>query len=201
LTLLSEKQLLGGAEITSWFVPFGAYVEGGLSSNMFKEDEAHSFPTTSTISLIYDKFGLNHIFMIPTFELVAHDLIASTWARDDANHIAQENWLKKNLFNVLYGNMPLWRLDSKIWKEKKDIFVRSYKRISEWTKQIAFDEMTSHKWLTAEGDIQMTEWSSGRYVVVNFGQNSALMKDGSILKPMSFKTFSNALEIENINHE
>ena len=127
--------------------------------------------------------------MIPTFELVAHDLLFSSWDRQDANHRVSERWPLKNLFNALYGNMPLWHLTRDIWEEKKEIFKKSYQRISECTRAIAFDEMTDHQWLTPNGLVQMTEWSSGRYVIVNFGSKPVETKDGKTIPPKTFMTF------------
>ncbi len=50
----------------------------------------------------------------------------------------------------------------------EEIFTSSF-HVDEWHKKIGMAEMTNHKYLTEKGDVEMTEWSTGHKIIVNFG--------------------------------
>ena len=113
------------------------------------------------------------------------DAIVTTWRWDDANHHMPEIWWKKDLFNMLYGTAPVWTIDKPRWDKFKQTFVESYQTIGPWLEQIGYDEMLSHRFVTANHKVQETSFSSGKKAVVNFGDEEYVF-EGKTIKPRSF---------------
>jgi len=118
---------------------------------------------------IYMKYSINEAIRVPLYELVYHDAVVTSWRWEDANHHAPEIWWKKDLFNILYGSAPLWSLDRDRWESFKNTFIESYENVCPWLQQIGYDEMVSHSFLSANRKVQQTVFSSGKKVIVNFG--------------------------------
>ena len=72
---------------------------------------------------------------------------------------------------MLYGNAPLWNLDRERWEEYKNTFIDSYKNVCPWLQQIATDELVSHRFVTEDHKVQESVFSSGKKVIVNFGDS------------------------------
>jgi len=135
----------------------------------------------------YLKYSINEYTRVPLYELVYHDAVVTTWRWEDGNHHAPEIWWKKDLFNILYGNAPLWNLDRNRWEEYKYTFIESYKNICPWLQQIAYDEMLSHRFVSSDHKVQESVFSSGKRVIVNFGDTEYQYGE-LIIKPKSFLT-------------
>ncbi len=133
----------------------------------------------------YLKYSINEYTRIPLYELVYHDAVVTSWRWEDGNHHTPEIWWKKDLFNILYGSAPLWNLDRERWEEYKYTFIESYKKVVPWLQQIASDEMVSHRFLSPDHKIQESVFSSGKKVVVNFG-DSEVFWEGKSIKPKGF---------------
>jgi len=56
-------------------------------------------------------------------------------------------------------------------------------------RQIAFEAMTSHRFLTPDRTVQETEFSNGCGVVVNFGDQEYAVPAGPVVKPCDYVTF------------
>ena len=130
----------------------------------------------------YLKYSINEYTRVPLYDLVYHDAIVSSWRWEDGNHHTPEIWWKKDLFNILYGNAPLWNLDRERWEAYKNTFVESYKKVAPWLQQIGYDELVSHRFVTADHTVQESVFSSGKKVVVNFGDKPYTFA-GKIIKP------------------
>ena len=111
--------------------------------------------------------------------------MVTSWRWEDGNHHTPEIWWKKDLFNILYGSAPLWSLDRSRWEEYEQTFIQSYNKVCPWLQKIGYDEMLSHSFITSDGKIQMSEFSSGNRVVVNFS-NADYKYKGKIVKSRSF---------------
>jgi hypothetical protein len=133
----------------------------------------------------YLKYSVSDYLRVPLYDLVYHDAILSSWGWEDGNHHSPEIWWKKDLFNILYGTVPLWILDRNRWEEYKQTFIGSYKIICPWLQQIAYDELVSHRFVTADHKVQETTFSSGRKAVVNFG-DTAFVYNKKTIKPKGF---------------
>ncbi|MBC7720819.1 MAG: hypothetical protein H7068_02285, partial [Pedobacter sp.] len=137
----------------------------------------------------YLKYSINEYTRVPLYDLVYHDAIVTTWRWEDANHHAPAIWWKKDLFNILYGNAPLWNLDRETWNNFKNTFIKSYNNICPWLQTIAYDEMVSHRFITTDHKVQETIFSSGKKAVVNFGDEDFLYEGKTILAK-GFQTFN-----------
>lgn len=123
---------------------------------------------TRTAGPTYYAYCINEALRVPLYELVYHDAVVTSWRWEDGNHHYPELWWKKDLFNMLYGSAPLWSLDLPRWEAFENTFIRSYREICPWLAQIAYDEMIDHEFVTPDGRIQRSDFSSGRSIVVNF---------------------------------
>jgi len=133
----------------------------------------------------YLKYSINEYTRVPLYDLVYHDAIVSSWRWEDGNHHTPEIWWKKDLFNILYGNAPLWNLDRDRWEAYKNTFIKSYKEVCPWLQQIGYDELVSHRFVTADHKVQESVFSSGKTAVVNFGDSSYTYKKNTI-QPRGF---------------
>ncbi|PYV69505.1 MAG: hypothetical protein DMG96_33785 [Acidobacteria bacterium] len=106
---------------------------------------------------------------IPLYQLAFHDYVAGTWVWRDTNYQSTPFARKKDLFNILYGTMPMWHINRRLWDSHKADFVASYESIASVRERIGFAEMVKHGWLTADRSVQFTEWDTGDRVIVNFG--------------------------------
>ena len=105
--------------------------------------------------------------------------------RDTNFQSAQFAW-KKELFNVLYGAMPMWHIDRQLWDLHKREMLASYQRIHAVRGRIGFAEMTNHGWLTPDRSVQFTEWNTGDRVIVNFGDRPLALAGGGSVPARSF---------------
>jgi hypothetical protein len=120
----------------------------------------------------YMQYSINEAIRVPLYELVYHDAIVTSWRWEDGNHHNPEIWWKKDLFNMLYGNAPLWSLDRDRWESFKNTFIESYKNVTSVIKQVGYDEMVSHRFVSDDHKVQETVFSSGKKVIVNFGETA-----------------------------
>jgi hypothetical protein len=67
---------------------------------------------------------------------------------------------------------------------------RTQQYVNTWVRQVAFDEMTAHRFVTADRQVQETEFSSGKGVVVNFGDAPQTLADGQVVKARDYISFT-----------
>jgi hypothetical protein len=106
---------------------------------------------------------------VPLYQLAFHDYVAGTWVWRDTNFQSAQFAWKKELFNVLYGTIPMWHIDRRLWDLHKREMLASYRRIQPVRQRVGFAEMTDHGWLTPDRSVQFTDWDTGDRVIVNFG--------------------------------
>lgn len=136
----------------------------------------------------YLAYSINEYTRVPLYELVYHDAVVTSWRWEDCNHHNPEIWWKKDLFNILYGNAPLWSIDQDRWEDYSVTFVESYKKVCSWLQEICYDEMVSHRFVSTDRKVQETLFSSGKRAVVNFG-DTPYSYEGHTVKPRDFITF------------
>jgi hypothetical protein len=77
----------------------------------------------------YMKYGLGAYHRAPIWELVFHDCIATTWYWGDSTdylyQAAPETIERKVAFNVLYGTMPMYWIQT-LWEKERDRFLATY---------------------------------------------------------------------------
>ncbi len=143
---------------------------------------------TRTATDVYHKYSLNTYTRVPLYDLVYHDAVVTSWRWEDGNHHCPEIWWKKDLYNVLYGTAPLWSIDRNRFTEFKTTFLESYNKVIPWLKQVCCDEMVSHRFVTEDHMVQESIFSSGKSVVVNFGDKD-YVHDGVTIPARDYVAF------------
>jgi hypothetical protein len=166
-------------------VPYVHYYEGMMSLGPYRLPDAgrdmlkYKPPTPDFL-----KFQVGHFYRIPLWELVYHDCVVAQWYWGDYNNKAPEVWPRRDLFNTLYATPPMFMFDKNIWAKDKERFVASYGQICPLVRELGYDEMLSHEFLTPDHAVQRTRWKSGKEVVVNFGDTAYRLPDGRNVEAM-----------------
>jgi len=186
--------VVGGEHGIWWGVPYQDYIEGMMSSYQFSWPAGHLIRPQSKEQRFtdpwgnqlppwseYEKWGIGHEYRIPLWELVFHDCVVSTWYWGDSSdwllRAAPEITDRKDLFNILYGTIPLMWLDPQgAWNQDRQRFVRTYRLTSKLHEAVAMQEMLSHEFLTPDRAVQRTRFADGTVCVVNFGKETYTLK-------------------------
>lgn len=185
-----EVKLVTGSETGhDAAVPYVHYFEGMLSLGPYRVPDAGR-----NMRKIWDevpervaKFQLGHKYRLPLWELVYHDCVVAQWYWGDYNNKLPALWQKRDLFNILYGTAPMFMFDRQVWQQNKDRFARSYKNICDVTRAVGYAEMTDHRFLTPDRDVQQTTFANGVTVTVNFGEKPYRLPDGKEIEPMGYR--------------
>lgn len=132
------------------------------------------------------KFQLGHAYRLPLWELVFHDCTVSYWYWGDYNNKLPALWDKRDLFNVLYGVPPMFMFDRKFWDANKARFAQSYQNTCPIVRDVATSEMTDHRFLTPNRDVQETTYANGIAVTVNFGATPHRLASGETVAAMGY---------------
>jgi hypothetical protein len=185
--------LVGSGEgvCPTWALPDLDFFEGVMSLRTycdnplkipggdFKTDLGDNYQTQAATALDQTR-------RIPLYQLAFHDYVAGTWVWRDTNYQSMPFAWKKDLFNILYGTMPMWHLTRPIWESRKARLIASYQNIASVRQRIGFAEMVNHGWLTADRSVQFTDWDTGDRVIVNFGSHPFERESKQSLAPRSF---------------
>ena len=128
-------------------------------------------------------------YRIPFYSLCHHDEVVVTWRWEDGMERPAAYWARKNLWCVLYGAPPMYRIYASDTRKYESQIGQTQRYVSDWVRTIAFDPMTNHRFLTPERDVQETTFANGRGVVVNFGGKPAKLADGQVVPAMDYVTF------------
>jgi hypothetical protein len=169
-------------------VPFVDYFEGMLSLGPYRVPDAGR-----DMQRIWDdppervaKFQLGQAYRLPLWELVYHDCVVAQWYWGDYNNKLPSLWDKRDLFNVLYGTPPMFMFDKKLWETQKARFVQSYTNTCPYVRAAGYSEMTDHRVLTADRNVQQTAFANGVTITVNFGTTPFRLASGEALPPGGF---------------
>jgi len=168
--------LVGSGEGGSptWALPDLDFFEGLMSLRTYS-DNALKIPSGDFKTDLGDGYKeqaatqLDETRRIPLYQLAFHDFVAGTWVWRDTNYQSTPYAWKKDLFNILYGTMPMWHITKSLWASHKERMIASYRSIASVRKRIGFAEMVNHGWLTQDRSVQFTDWNTGDRVTVNFG--------------------------------
>ncbi|MGC9316984.1 MAG: glycoside hydrolase, partial [Armatimonadota bacterium] len=174
--------VLGGEHGRWWGAPVYDYWEGMQSGGFYSWPAGHVGqdipPTREEIGEEYLTWGIGHQRRVPLWELVFGDCVVSTWYwGDSTGHLyeaAPEIADRKDLFNMLYGTVPLFWLNRHFglnWERHRERLLESYRNTCKLHEQIGYDEMLSHEFVTEDRAVQRTRFSSGTEVTVNFGED------------------------------
>jgi hypothetical protein len=169
-------------------VPFLHYFEGMLSLGPYRVPDAgrdmQRIWTEAPERVV--KFQLGHTYRLPLWELVYHDCVVAQWYWGDYNNKFPALWDKRDLFNVLYGTPPMFMFNRSLWQSQQARFVQSYQNTCPYVRAVGYSEMTDHRFLTPDRDVQQTVFANGVTVTLNFGEKPFPLPDGRILKPVAF---------------
>jgi len=168
-------------------VPVLHYFEGMLSLGPYRVPDAGR-----DMARIWDevpervaKFQLGHRYRLPLWELVYHDCVVAQWYWGDYNNKLPALWVKRDLFNALYGTPPMFMFRRSFWNAHRDRFVESYRTAAPVARATGYHEMTDHRFLTPDRDVQQTRFANGVTVTVNFGDEPFRLPDGTEVPPMT----------------
>ncbi len=161
---LSPTWALPGIDFFEGLMSLRTYADSKLKipAGGYREDNGDSYRNDAAIVLDETK-------RIPLYQLAFHDYVAGTWVWRDSNYQSAAFAHKKDLFNILYGTMPMWHINRTLWEAHKSDYVASYRASAAVRSRIGFAAMTNHAWLTPDRAVQYTDWETGDRVIVNFG--------------------------------
>jgi hypothetical protein len=175
----------------TWSLPGVDFFEGLMSLRTYADPElkipSGGFDTDLGESYAADaSVILDEKTRIPLYQLAFHDYVAGTWVWRDTNFQSRPYAWKKDLFNILYGTMPMWHIDRQLWEAHKADYVASYRAIASVRARIGFAGMTGHGWLTDDRSVQYSDWDTDDRVIVNFGKEAFHRQGKPTVKATSF---------------
>ena len=137
-------------------MPFLHYFEGMLSLGPYRvldagRDMARIW-TNAPERVV--KFQLGHEYRLALWELVYHDCVVAQWYWGDYNNKLPMLWDKRDLFNLLYATPPMFMFNRDLWQKKRPRFVQSYQTICPTVRHLGYNEMTDHRFLTADRAVE-----------------------------------------------
>ena len=164
-------------------VPYVHYFEGMMSLGPYRVPDAgrDMLRVWTEVPERVAKFQLGHRYRLPLWELVYHDCVVAQWYWGDYNNKLPALWDKRDRFNALYGTAPMFMFTRRYWREHRERFARSYRDATTVARRAAYQEMTDHRFLTPDRDVQQTVFANGLTVTVNFGDHPFRMPDGTSL--------------------
>jgi len=177
-------------------VPYVHYFEGMLSLGPYRVPDAgrNMGQILEEVPERVAKFQVGHKYRLPLWELVYHDCVVSQWYWGDYNNKLPAIWRKRDLFNILYGTAPMFMFNRQVWEQYKDRFVASYKDICPIIRAVGYAEMTDHRFLTADRNVQQTTFANDVTITVNFGDKPYRLSDGGEIGPMSYRVVNGELK-------
>jgi hypothetical protein len=205
--LRQQKYLILGENIPEWMIPYvdssygilGTYGERNMMEYLF----ALNLSKFAKVNKNYEAWFMNPARRVPLFELVYHDALVSTFHDGDGHNfyyaseksapdynLTEKYWRMKDLLAILYGQAPTFHIvDDNIFAQQKERIKETCEQVCRWHEKIGFDEMTDHRFLTGDGLVQQTVFSSGWSVIVNFGNSTYTTESGIVIPPKSYYTF------------
>jgi hypothetical protein len=169
-------------------VPYVHYFEGMLSLGPYRVPDAgrNMGKILDEVPERVAKFQVGHKYRLPLWELVYHDCVVAQWYWGDYNNKLPALWGKRDLFNILYGTPPMFMFNRQVWRQNKDRFAHSYEKVCPVVRAVGYAEMTDHRFLTRDRDVQQTTFANGVTITVNFRDKSYSLPDGEKVEAMGY---------------
>ncbi len=169
-------------------VPYVHYFEGMLSLGPYRVPDAgrNMGKILDEVPERVAKFQVGHTYRLPLWELVYHDCVVAQWYWGDYNNKLPALWDKRDLFNILYGTPPMFMFNRQVWEQYRDRFVQSYKNVCPVARAVGYVEMTDHRFLTTNRDVQQTTFANGIIITVNFSDKTYQLPDGQKIESLSY---------------
>ncbi|MEM1515357.1 MAG: glycoside hydrolase [Thermoproteota archaeon] len=162
--------VVGSEEAREWAFTVTDYGEGTMTIKIAPEAGYDWMTPVNNPGKEYFELNVYGIYRVPLRSLVYHDVHVATWYTGDGATKVPDAWVKKDLLNILYGTMPLWMpINLEFWNKHRSLFLKSYQNVCTVFRQVGYDEMISHEFLTSDRKVQRTVFSSGVQIIVNFG--------------------------------
>jgi catechol 2,3-dioxygenase-like lactoylglutathione lyase family enzyme len=170
-------------------VPYLHFLEGMMSLGPYRVPDSgrRMQQILNEVPERVAKFQVGQSYRLPLFELVFHDCVVSYWYWGDYSNKLPALWDKRDLFNVLYGVPPMFMFNRQFFEANQARFVQSYQNTCPLVRQVATAEMTDHRFLTPDRNVQQTRFANGIVVTVNFGAAAYTMPGGETVDPMQFR--------------
>jgi len=169
-------------------VPYLHYFEGMLSLGPYRVPDAGRdmarIWTNAPERVV--KFQLGHEYRLPLWELVYHDCVVAQWYWGDYNNKLPMLWDKRDLFNLLYATPPMFMFNRDLWQKNRSRFVQSYETICPNVRDLGYNEMTGHRFLTPDRGVQQTTFANGTRITVNFGNAPYQLSSGITVSPLGY---------------
>ncbi len=176
----------GSEEARDWAFPNVDFGEGTMS---IQPAENAGYDWSTPIEEPGDgfiNFNINPTVRLPLHGLVYHDVHVPTWYTGDGVSKVPAFWDDKDLFNILYGTMPLiMPPDYNYWLQNRERFLETYHLVASVFERTGKSKMISHQFLSEDKKVQETRFENGWTVVVNF-DDEAYNYNGIILAPKGF---------------
>lgn len=148
------------------------YAEGLMSPAFWRAPESGRRMTTlyrgGEVPESILRHMLNPAFRIPLWQLVWHDCCVNYWYWGDSSNCCPELMERRDLFDLLYGEPPLYSLSKAQWNGLKGAVIGSFRRVSPVVRRLAGAKMTDFEILTPDRLVQRTRFDNGMTVTVNF---------------------------------
>jgi len=76
----------------------------------------------------------------------------------------------------------------RLWEENRLRFVQSYRNTCPHVRQVGYQEMTDHRFLTPDRSVQQTVFGNGVRITVNFGGVDHRLPDARVVPARGFLT-------------
>lgn len=182
----NEQGLITGCEDgADYAVPYCDYLEGMMSIRIGRL--AAGRVTELKLTREFWDYNIREKYRIPLWQFVFGDALISTWHETDSSNLIPAVWWRKDLWNILYGTMPLWTIpDEAYWNVHKARFTASYQNIHPVLEKLASRELLEHAFVTEDHRVQMTRFQGDITVFVNFGSKDFPMSPIKNLPPHGF---------------
>ena len=188
LDYVGQQGLVCGSETgIDWAIPVVSFFEGMMSLGPYRHPEAGYLqagpePNEETV-----RYQLNPGIRLPLFELVYHDCVVDYWYWGDCSNTFPSLWKQRDLFNALYATPPMFMvLKRATWEEQRNRMVETCKFLEPVFDAVEDAEMISHQFCSDDRQMQLTEFSNGVGVLVNFSESARSWKGFSV-KPKSYR--------------
>ena len=136
----------------------------------YPSERPATFFKTVPMKEVYRRAYADPLFRLPLYEMVFHDSVVAThqWLSaslkfEDADHA-------RELLELLYNVPPLYHLDLKEWRARKDRIARHFQLFSPLHRESALLPMTNFEWLSADRLVQQTKFGDRLELVANFSE-------------------------------
>lgn len=180
--------LVGTEDGSEVFVPTCDYFEGTMSApDYYRVDGGRYMWKVYEDVPAKVAFGMDPALRVPFFDMVFHGCVNLYWYWCDYNSKFPKLWRRKDLFNFVTGEPPMYLFTPETFAKQKGRVAESY-RVATMTAKATFGEaMTGYRWLTADRMVQQSEFANGVRATVNFGDKPYRAADGHVIEPMGYR--------------